>query len=857
MPDANSTTDKAVDRMARVSMQIRDAMRNALPTPPEQFFTLDFIADSNETVAPNYIKVNEAKLCDDMPPLAGIQLGPTGRSVSRSYDAALAELIPNAAWPGIVDEGAGAGLTPEQERYKRAMEWLRKLAEIGTDGKELTRVGLYKRKLKSYTSAVEQKTKAFAAALELINHDPMNDTKEKRQAAFSDWVNQNGRRYNNLIQGAYMDFVTVGQKEQVEYWFAVVDNRSAMGRVEASKQAKRNATILDSDGILEHYRVDLSPSNWARLAREGVKPDRGREIKFKILRLQKLNSLLNALTAKAVAESAMKVLPNIDKLKESVGSQNEAVKSKLSDLFKVQQDFDSIGVLEVLSPMLKEIESAKQNPAMDQDKLEALNKAAQKFTNIVQTFPSEDWKILLDAQNAVSQMDNGPKDVIKKIDTAIEVVAAKRKTIKARWSALNKALEKIPEGTPGKEDFKKAWAAVQKPDGSGYTNPNGLKNLLEIAKNVSQEGIPSADYNNFQNALAAAARTNGVENLRDAQQALAKELAALDSAKMEQLSAESGASVRHLLEGDQKVLMKQIEDNKNEISRLQHILTGIVGEEQALRNFVGGAGNLGLDASSSKLDEKYFTHISLSVTQSDATSESNKSATSVSYGASGTYGLFSAGISGSHSRSSQDAEEQMAKASVNVSFDVMDKLELNGAMFQRVDISRQWLHTELFYDPELTTSQTVFISQGPRALARQIQPSAFGEEKTPANELNGGTFPAFPTAFFIAANVVLDIQGESSAITQHFNASADAVSGSIGYGPFSVSTSVSHSEEHASSTCTSTATGCRPQTRFAEVSRFIHLKSLVGSPSSFRNYRVHSTSYNFFILLRYWIRYLT
>jgi hypothetical protein len=32
-----------------------------------------------------------------------------------------------------------------------------------------------------------------------------------------------------------MDWVTIGKKEETEYWFSIVDNDSAMSRVEASK----------------------------------------------------------------------------------------------------------------------------------------------------------------------------------------------------------------------------------------------------------------------------------------------------------------------------------------------------------------------------------------------------------------------------------------------------------------------------------------------------------------------------------------------------------------------------------------------------------------------------------------------
>lgn len=39
-------------------------------------------------------ELNQAILCDDMPALAPVQLGPTGKSVSRSYAATLSKLVP-------------------------------------------------------------------------------------------------------------------------------------------------------------------------------------------------------------------------------------------------------------------------------------------------------------------------------------------------------------------------------------------------------------------------------------------------------------------------------------------------------------------------------------------------------------------------------------------------------------------------------------------------------------------------------------------------------------------------------------------------------------------------------------------
>lgn len=39
-------------------------------------------------------ELNQAILCDDMPTLSPVQLGPTGKSVARSYDAAISKLVP-------------------------------------------------------------------------------------------------------------------------------------------------------------------------------------------------------------------------------------------------------------------------------------------------------------------------------------------------------------------------------------------------------------------------------------------------------------------------------------------------------------------------------------------------------------------------------------------------------------------------------------------------------------------------------------------------------------------------------------------------------------------------------------------
>jgi hypothetical protein len=50
---------------------------------------------------------------------------------------------------------------------------------------------------------------------------------------YNTWVAENQKTYGNLVQAAYMDWVSVGKKEESE--FAIIDNDSAMSHVENSK----------------------------------------------------------------------------------------------------------------------------------------------------------------------------------------------------------------------------------------------------------------------------------------------------------------------------------------------------------------------------------------------------------------------------------------------------------------------------------------------------------------------------------------------------------------------------------------------------------------------------------------------
>jgi hypothetical protein len=77
--------DKAsIDRsICNLNVDAQAANRRAHPAYP-----------NTSAVQPLSVQLEQTILCDDMPPLAGIQLGPTSKSVARSYAATLNRLMP-------------------------------------------------------------------------------------------------------------------------------------------------------------------------------------------------------------------------------------------------------------------------------------------------------------------------------------------------------------------------------------------------------------------------------------------------------------------------------------------------------------------------------------------------------------------------------------------------------------------------------------------------------------------------------------------------------------------------------------------------------------------------------------------
>ncbi|KDQ53226.1 hypothetical protein JAAARDRAFT_72716 [Jaapia argillacea MUCL 33604] len=210
-------------------------------------------------------------------------------------------------------------------------------------------------------------------------------------------------------------------------------------------------------------------------------------------------------------------------------------------------------------------------------------------------------------------------------------------------------------------------------------------------------------------------------------------------------------------------------------------------------------------STSPSTEENYWTSVSCSFSASEWNKKTESSAVSTSLGVGVNYGLSSLDGNDSHSSSASAVSEQMTQCDVNISFECM-----------RVDITRPWLHAELFFDHEITTAEHLHLSPGPQFLGRLMDPVNY----TPPNEKEirdaqsilsnrYGLFPMFPTAFILAANVVLEFKGETSSISSALNNSTNSGSASVGYGPFAISTAYSVSTSSSSSRCEITSQGCR------------------------------------------------
>ncbi|KAH8145972.1 uncharacterized protein LAJ45_09894 [Morchella importuna] len=252
------TGNDTAQQFDKVSQIIRGAIIASLPCAFEQFITISIPGQIIDTTPGkayvpsarpssgelHKIRVNEARLVDSMIPLDTMMLGPTGKSVSRSYLAALDYLVPS-------ETELTLSLNKDQDnqpptKYGAAMRYLRKpvVGPVGMPTR--TPVDIYVEKQALFTfaqskwDAIQDKN---AADLETNPDEMTAEEMEKRTT----WM----RMAKYELQARWMDWVVNGDK--------ILDHNF---------EAVRASNILDLVDGTQWAQVKLEPQHWATLCKE-------------------------------------------------------------------------------------------------------------------------------------------------------------------------------------------------------------------------------------------------------------------------------------------------------------------------------------------------------------------------------------------------------------------------------------------------------------------------------------------------------------------------------------------------------------------------------------------------------------
>ena len=168
----------------------------------------------------------------------------------------------------------------------------------------------------------------------------------------------------------------------------------------------------------------------------------------------------------------------------------------------------------------------------------------------------------------------------------------------------------------------------------------------------------------------------------------------------EHKSSHNGALQKMIEDGG--YIANQMQANKSAIDRLTADRTKCQGSEaEASQTYLDQlAEDTGVPRPAKEKTESmeadYFTPIMVEISASSSSETTSTSATSVSIGVSASWGMGSVSADVSHSQAHSDATAELANSSVKISLEVM-----------RVDMSRTWLRSELFYDHDLVPGPKV------------------------------------------------------------------------------------------------------------------------------------------------------
>ncbi|CCF39588.1 hypothetical protein CH063_10376 [Colletotrichum higginsianum] len=215
--------------MTNASETVRGAIASSIPVANNQVLTValpgtvidwkDYYYNVSKHVRPPLdVQVKEARLVDGMIPLSKYTAGKTGKSVARSYLAALDLLVPVEASVSGVVSNENTNITDPRlktirERYKYSMGYLTSPDDTPS-GNGRTKVETYVIKQSAWAKEVAEYQRAQAQALERLAPPAGATTAQIKasQEKYMQWIQEHAREFKNTIQTKYMDWVVHGYK---------------------------------------------------------------------------------------------------------------------------------------------------------------------------------------------------------------------------------------------------------------------------------------------------------------------------------------------------------------------------------------------------------------------------------------------------------------------------------------------------------------------------------------------------------------------------------------------------------------------------------------------------------------------
>ncbi|RGP77961.1 hypothetical protein FLONG3_3918 [Fusarium longipes] len=690
--------DKALDMLRRVNLSLRKAILANFPCAYEQYVCLSLpgtVIDTNQggSYLPaatgitadqrNAINCNEAMLTDSMMPLDKVILGPTGKSVTRSYFTSLDMLVPRKTDIGTFDLSGGSSndVNSPEYKYTQAMTYLRGEAPGSTKntdndvkgskdilikrGVPATTVDMYVEKQLSWSAARAKWDAARNEAIDKQNATAFSMRQKKLKSAQGE------------LHARWMDWVVNGDKLKVDYCFALVDRDSIMARIERAKEATRDAMMTSIDGT-EWAQVHLEPANWAKLCREKATAWRTRH--------------------PAPPAHIQLQLDSLRSMKEAYNAYDEQLKVRAN--------------------------GAEPSEAPDVD----LEKA---------DFPPGD----------------PPEIKITKEDADKDGVKPELKKAFEAWTAES---NKNPKND---EALRKAqWKLA------AYENPKAMDEVKDFNRPKNRVEKAMTKLNTALSAMYAAEKkfkVPGDAELIKAKQEVLDAKTELKAAQTDQSTAEMSASGAANLRRSIKGRMTSLD---SEVQRLERRLSGnnppdmIVGVDgdsngPLIKTKPDTGGSAGDDDAGTA---DVWTDISFTVNSQTTDRTVEDHSVSGSFHAEAQSWFSSVKAESTFSKHNVEVSDFMAKCNVSGSFSAMV-----------VSIKRPWLHAELFQDFDIDIPAGTFLSPGAKAVKYWVESgdNVFENYK----RTNYGKFPAYPTAFIVAADANLSFKGDETAAKNVLN----------------------------------------------------------------------------------------